>query len=203
MSPEPAARDRYLRPGVRQVVCSCAVPQGGLGEGSRQLHADPQLPFLPLGLFLWGITPETMITGVSVGNLSEVVLGFGDLPGSWFASPRAFEDLASAARQGQLVQRVEELQLFQMSELQPGQLLSLRLTGPCTGACFWGITYAANGPRYSGSIEPTRDSLGNNRFRGQVIRHGLGGDLVDVEATAPTIEGVTELLGVIRQRRSL
>lgn len=160
------------------------------------------MPFLPLGLFLWGITPETMILRVTAGNRSEILVGFGDLPGSWFSSPRSFGDVAAAARDGQLVQRVEELKLCEMSEMVPGEHLYLDVAGPCQSGCFWGITYGASGPRYSGSIEPTRDALGNNRFRGTVTRHGLGGDTAEVEATAPTIEGVTELLAVIRHRRS-
>lgn len=198
---ELSTRDRYLRPGVRQVVCGFRGP-GGSESGSRRFVAEPMLPFLPLGLFLWGITPETMILRVSGGNRSEVLIGFGNLPAVWFSSPRSFEELQAAARAGQLVQEAKELELFEMSEMVPGEQLVLEVTGPCESGCFWGITYAGAGPRYSGSIEPTRDSLGNNRFRGQVIRHGLGGDLVDVEATAPTIEGVTELLGVIRHRKS-
>lgn len=202
MNPEPVSRDRYLRPGVRQVVCGFREP-GGSEPGTRRFVSEPMIPFLPLGLFLWGVTAESMVLRVSAGNRSEILIGFGDLPATWFSTPRSFSEIAAAARSGELVQRVEELKLCEMSEMVPGEHLTVEVSGPCKSGCFWGITYGASGPRYSGSIEPTRDSLGNNRFRGQVIRHGLGGDLVDVEATALTIEGVTGLLAVIRDRRGL
>jgi hypothetical protein len=191
------SRDRYLRPGVRQVVCGFRALAGASDDG-RTFVAEPDMPFLPLGLFLWGVTAQTMIQRVSAGSRVEVSLGYGELPGTSFASPWSFAEVSAAARRGELVNTVRELQLFEMSELFPGENLTLQLSGPCESGCFWGITYDSGGPRYSGKIEP-EDQFA--RYRGQVIRHGLGGDRVDVEAVAPTVEGVTALLAVIAQRR--
>jgi hypothetical protein len=200
-------------PGTKQILLPLRRPdasQPALYANQRvTLSESPYVPFLPLGLFVWGAT-EASFVRVLVGNQHEANASLEPIPARYFSEGRSLSDLRYLADAGELSLSLEQRQLLEMEVADPGVKLSVELTGPFDSVCLWGLTYAQRGPLLTQRIVPagyrrdgkpiTGDTLGDVQgFHGQVIEHHLAGDRVISHVYAPSEQSVATLLLAARR----
>lgn len=152
---------------------------------------DVQIPFLPLGLLLWGTTSETRVHTVSTGNRHSLSVNLNDdLPGSLFdPGDRSLEAVLEDAKAGKLA----VLERFELGEMLPGMMLTLRASGPCRKVAYWGKTYRDGVPRpRSASVALDKNSV----WRGKLFELRLAGRVELLEVEAPTPEVAAQLLSL-------
>ena len=162
-----------------------------------RLQTGPlQHAFLPLGLFLWGAQKDTYFCGIQSGPQYEGDTHQGKIPGAFFASQYTFEGLQALAEKGELELAVADRQLLEMTELLPGQVVTLRIEGPYDGVCVWGLGYTRGQPALKATIGVCEKTSQHYvcTYEGQLIEQRLRGDHVVVEVTAPSEESVCRLL---------
>lgn len=169
---------------------------------SRSAHR----PFLPLGLFVWGATPDTYVSAIVVGAQHEASLPLDPIPARYFSEGRSLGELQALADAGELVLSVEQRRVIEMEVAERGMSVSVRMTGSFDDVCLWGLTYSQHQPLLSQRIVPAkydRECEGGEfkdveGFHGQVIEHHLSGDRVISNVYAPSEESVCRLLVAAR-----
>lgn len=201
MKPEP------IPYGTKQIL----LPMPDLGDSARNLERLPgrseswstcaQFPFLPRGLALWGATPDTYVTGVTVGHQSELMAGYGRIPGRYFEVGKTMTELARLADLGELEGAVEPRQILSMNVAEVGAMVRVSIEGPFSTFCLWGLTYSGAGPAQNVLVERAvfqGPVLGEqkleDRWSGRIVERGLGGDSTVLEVMAPTPEIAASLL---------
>jgi len=177
--------------GTRQVVWGFEVTSEG-GDGSRHLLLAAQEAFLPLGLFVSGVTDQTTIGRIRVSNQGQD--NGSPIPALWFQTRKSFAELDALAKAGEIV--VPDSSFFQMDALEPGCHLRFEARGPIASACAWGLVYD-RGARLKQRLSVTKQPDGSHL--GKAVRHGLRGEEVLLEVTAPTELGASTLLQNWRQ----
>jgi hypothetical protein len=180
-------------PGTRQLVLGLELPPDA--SKTRVAIESVMLPFYPLGLLLWGVTRETRVHRIQVGNTLEVAAGLSSIPGEYFAQGHTFETIVALAEQGELDINLASRQILEMRTAEPGVHLRLELSGPCDSACFWGRTYVEGHPFERALIERADDGA----YRGRIDRFKLSGIETVAEAVAPTAESTATLLAGFAQ----
>ena len=85
---------------------------GALPSGDHwELSVPPQIPFRPVGLWLFGWTADTWLSAMAVGNEETLLAAPGEVPAEVFASPYSFEELAEQIEMSD--EQVAELQQTQ------------------------------------------------------------------------------------------
>lgn len=184
-----------LLPGTRHALLSFDMPSRTRdvhGRAVATFSETPQLPFLPLGLILWGATDETLVHGVKVGNMTEVeVGGFSPIPGRYFEQGRSFEDLQRLADAGELESAIDLRQQLMMDEAQPGTMVSVSLSGPCDRFVVWGRTYEQGVRPYS---RAAIERLESGAYSGRLDYVGLKGIRTVLDVSTPDAQSAATLL---------
>jgi len=191
-------------PGTRQVLFTFPQLAPTPGETGVLYHFSQcaHRPFLPLGLFVWGARPDTMIERLLVGNQHEGSLTQAPVPARYFETGRSMVELEALADQGELELSIEQRRVIEMDVAEVGSHVGLSIRGPFEDVCFWGLTYAYQMPLLTQVIDHVQKpvtsgmELGDDwkGFRGRVIEHHLGGDRVISNVYAPSEESVCRLL---------
>lgn len=182
-----------------------------LHSGVIALSETAQRPFLPLGLFVWGATADTLVERVLIGRQHEASLTQHPIPARFFETGRSMAELQALADAGELVLSVEQRRVIEMEVAEVGNNISLAVRGPFEDVCLWGLTYSQQWPLLTQVIEPVEKpitfgvELGPDwkGFRGRVIEHHLGGDRVISHVYAPSEQSVCQLLLAARRPERL
>jgi hypothetical protein len=183
-------------PGTKQVIVSFDLGRAALGEGSTRLcHTYLQMPFLPCGLLLWGVTRETVVNRIMVGNIIEGTADDAPIPGEYFAQGYTFEQIVAMAESNELDVNIAARQQLEMSAAGSGSALTLSVTGPCERACVWGRTFTEGRPYERATVEQNGD-----RFTARIDRFDLRGVDTVLHACASTELGAIALLAALALR---
>lgn len=182
-------------PGTKQVVVSFDVRAKSGRNEARSTSTHLMMPFLPCGLLLWGVTGETRVDRIMVGNVLEATGDGIPIPGEYFTQGHSFEQIVAMAECGELDLNIAARQQLQMSVASAGMKLTLMLQGPCERACVWGRTYVSGHPYERASVERSGES-----YTARLDRVDLRGVDTTLDATAPTEAGAIALLGVLAGR---
>lgn len=194
-------------PGTRQVLLGFdeGVRPAPLLAARTTLRAIAHRPFLPLGLLLWGVTDDTYVTRIQVGNLSDGnVSGQGRIPARLFETHRSLTELRRLAELGELPGAIDARAVMEMEAACVGALVTVELEGPCVNACLWGLTYTDGYPFTE--IEVTRSGAPGlhppEGYAGRVREHTLDGVREKCKVSSPTVESVTALLAAFARPAS-
>lgn len=183
-----------MLPGTKQVLLTFGdnfQERSLYGRDVRTFTEMPQLPFLPLGLFIWGATNETLVHAVKCGNMTEVELGGSSpIPGRYFEQGRSFEDIERLAAAGELELAVEARQQLMMSEVSHGMHVTVALSGPFERFCLWGRTYAEGIRNRRAVVE----RIESGAYAGRLDHVGLAGIRTVLDVTAPDARVAADLL---------
>lgn len=181
-----------LLPGTKQVLLTFNEARIRTGQGGRETyHEQPQFPFLPKGLLIWGATADTLIHSIKVGNLAELEIGgFAPIPARYFEQGRSFDELVRLAEAGELELAVEQRQLFEMTEASAGTTISVSISGPYDRFVLWGLTYLTHGRAHRRAVVERLES----GFSGRLEEVGLSGIRTLLDVTAPDAATVATLL---------
>lgn len=214
---KPASRP----PGTKQILFTFPRSQKpdsvrllGGAQSTLELSAPVYRPFLPLGLFVWGATSDTLVSAVLVGPQHEASQSCEPIPARYFSEGRSMEELQRLADAGELSLSVEQRRVIEMAVAEVGQTVTVRMTGPFEDVCLWGLTYSQQWPLLTQRISPSTwiaesEGLqgGHGRevsgFHGRVIEHHLGGDRVISNVYAPSEQSVAQLLSAARRPERL
>lgn len=188
----------YCPDGTRQMVIGFHPFKGSERNPPDQvISLCETLPteFLPLGLFFWGATKETLVS-VRCGNVCQG--GYNPIPAQLFETGRGFNELLALAERNE-ISVPKGCQLFEMEEISPQVMLTLQIQGPFENVAAWGLVYERNrrpytrieveykeGSRHDGPIE--------HFHVGRLIEFTLRGERVALEVKSPTEEGACRLL---------
>lgn len=102
-------------------------------SGTCELRAEPQKPFLPMGLMLWDVGVLN-VSAALVSTTLQLVCSFGAVPARWFATQQSFDAVMRAQRAG------DAATWGHWTVAHPGQLVRLQFDGPANRvqALMWG-----------------------------------------------------------------
>lgn len=128
------------------------------GEGYKVWSSQPEEPFRPVGLMIWGATALTRIHAIKVGNKRQHIISRETCPGRLFAAPLGFvfQDFIKLFKDkpddGAFLEHWHYFNnlLTEHPDAQPSQLVGLdtatlgsRITveyvGPMTDLAMWGF----------------------------------------------------------------
>lgn len=96
--------------------------------------AQPQLPFRPAALLLYGVDATTFVTNILVGRNLQGYVALGRIPGEFFATARSYEKLLEQfAENG-----IATPSWITFEPCMPGQQLVVHIEGKCTGVLMLG-----------------------------------------------------------------
>lgn len=112
------------------------------GDDPCVLSAEPQRPFKPLGLMLWGVGDGVCVQPF-VGTDYQLIASFGSLPARWFTTAQSFAEIVKMLDEGK-----QPPSWGQWKTVTPGVRISLRFLDqdgaplvvvPTTQALMWGV----------------------------------------------------------------
>ena len=110
------------------------LPFEPAGDGYT-LSANPQKPFKPRGLMLWGSPPGLNVRAVTIGAQGQLLVSWGLVPALWFEQAQTFEQVVAARAQGK-----EPASWGSWDEFYPGVMARLIFDAPAglVRAVMWG-----------------------------------------------------------------
>lgn len=101
---EPAGKYIGLhRPVTRRMMLPFERKEDFGGEifGWRRLYlAQPQVPFKPRGLMIWGAPDDADVTQIWIGRNLQVVAALGPIPAKWFSMAQSYEQVERLLKEG-------------------------------------------------------------------------------------------------------
>ena len=118
------------------------------------------------------------------------------IPARYFETGHSFERIQGLADRGELALSVADRAMLEMWPAYRGVYITVATDGPFENFCMWGVTGDVTVQREIRVRPVDRDKGGFvESYRGQVIDHTLAGERVRFEASAPSEDAVTTLLG--------
>lgn len=103
-------------------------------QQAQQYEVAPQIMFRVQGMMLWGVSEDTWIEGVTIGNRLQSEVACIGIPAMFFATARSYDHLVEELKKN----GIAPPSWIRWDTCMIGQRIIIRVKGPIKSGILWG-----------------------------------------------------------------